>query len=196
MPGLLSSTSRSRFATRSPSGPMYSLFFTPAPPLAPPPCAPPAAAPASDNSSSIASATFGAAPGRAYARAGRNGLTLLVLLPNLAHCLTHPPAGPPAAGPLPGRLFQLSTRDGTGRPPALVLLMVVPRRLFAAAAALDCMLLPSERAGCFRAQDGMRSSGFVPCTTDNLRSTCSPGEVTAVALGVAWIADNHWLLLQ
>jgi hypothetical protein len=118
MPGLLSSTSRSRFATRSPSGPMYSLFFTPAPPLAPPPCAevPPA------------------------------------------------PAGPPAAGPLPGRLFQLSTRDGTGRPPALVLLMVVPRRRLAAAAVLGCVLLPSERAGCLRAQDGMRSSGFVPCT--------------------------------
>jgi hypothetical protein len=93
-----------------------------------------------------------------------------VLLPNLAHCRTHPPAGPPAAGPLPGRLFQLSTRDGTGRPPALVLLMVVPRRLFAAAAALDCMLLPSERAGCFRAQDGMRSSGFVPCTTEQTTS--------------------------
>jgi hypothetical protein len=44
-----------------------------------------------------------------------------------------------------------------------VLLMVVPRRLLAAAA-LDGVLLPSERAGCLRAQDGMRSSGFVPCT--------------------------------
>jgi hypothetical protein len=111
MPGLLSSTSRSRLATKSPSGPMYSLFFTPAPLAAP--CAPPPAA--------------------------------------------------AAGGPPPGRLFQLSTREGTGRPPALVLLMVVPRRRLAAAAVFDCVLLLSERAGCLRAHEGMRSSGFVPC---------------------------------
>jgi len=43
MPGLRSSTSRSRFATRSPSGPMYSVFLIPAACLAPAAPPPPAA---------------------------------------------------------------------------------------------------------------------------------------------------------
>lgn len=64
--------------------------------------------------------------------------------------------------PLPGRLFQLSTRDAMGLPPAVVLLIVVPRRLpFTAALLVDGGPL-SARAGCFRAQDGILSSGLVP----------------------------------
>lgn len=65
--------------------------------------------------------------------------------------------------PLPGRLFQLSTRGTLGLAPAVVavLLMVAPRRR--AATVVLLLLLADAAAVPFRAQLGMRSSGFVPC---------------------------------
>lgn len=142
IPGLRSSTSRSRFATKSPSGPMYSVLFTPGPLAAP--AAPPA--------------------------------------------LAAPPAVPPAPPTLlallllPGLLFPLSTRDATGRPPAVTL--VAPRRR---AAALPAASVREDCAGCLRAHTGIRSSGLEPYSQPETGiSMCMAKQLIPCILVSAW----------
>lgn len=69
-------------------------------------------------------------------------------------------AAAPAPGPL-GRFCQLSTRDGTPRPPDEAVVTAARRRAPAGAAAA----WPGPAAGCdlFLAQTGRRSSGWPPC---------------------------------
>jgi hypothetical protein len=139
-PGLLSSMSRSKLATRSPSGPKYSdLRTTPAAPPPPPAAAAPAPPP-------LAAAAPGARRAPGSGAAGAAGLA-------------------PAPG-APARVCcQLSTRDGTGRPPPEAVATAARRRAPAAPAGAAEGWRPPADCDLLRAQGGSRSSGRPPCTT-------------------------------